>query len=835
MSDPVHSDRIQKVAPPAYLLKRLETFQIGKGGKVTYLLRDKVASKNYDLEPWQFFVLEVIPGVDSFARLASVFQDRFGRTLQRKEVEDFLSTIADNKLFNEDAGKHPLLQPFYQRAYEVADGKAVLKPLTSSVIDASAAWAEKAASTKGEVAKPEAEKVAPPAKSSKADAKPKELPAGIKDVFGIDPKAKGRIQSLFDPRPALKAFAPALNILNYTTYVLPLLLISALILAVWDGRTLMGDMGQVFSVGSLITELLIGAASLYLLSTLSTAVAAHTYRGTVSGLGLGLESGILPRFVAVVGHAEQFTRRERIWLHAAPLLTRCVLFSAGVWTWYLTRGSASLLEQMALGMVIVSAIDILFVSGNPLFKGNAYFALAAFCDEGNLRSRAFNMMQTRLRGKTYKETENDVLVAYSMMVGISMLLIAAFAVIVVNGAVKELSFSGSAIILITAVTAYVLNEAYVRLRNINEAYERAEQFNRWRDRTLASEAEAAQPKKQDISAYAKRAIPVMLLIVLMLPYSYEAGGNIVIYPLQKSQIAPDVTGIVDAVYFDGGETVKKGTPIAHMKDDDNMAKLQESTAKVKEQEWVVDNLKTLPKPEAIKVAEVDLQIAVTHEQFSAEKVPRMYKMYKQGAISFDEYDQAKKSHDVDMDQVKQKQAQLALAKTGPTKDEIAAAEAKLESLKAERDGYQDKVNRANLLMPFDGHILTLHLKDKLNQYLDKGKFFAEVEDTSKVTVEIDVPESDIGHVQLGQKIRARPQAYNDEEFTGKVTMIDPNVTVLSTGNIVKVIAVIENKDGKLKTNMSGYAKIEAPRMPVWKAFSLAILRFFNVDVWSWIP
>ncbi|MFX9023740.1 hypothetical protein ABTN14_19000, partial [Acinetobacter baumannii] len=91
-----------------------------------------------------------------------------------------------------------------------------------SVIDASAAWAEKAASTKGEVAKPEpAKAAAAPAKGGKAEAKPKDLPAGVKDVFGIDPKAKGMIQSFFDPRPMLKLLAPALNILNYTTYVLP--------------------------------------------------------------------------------------------------------------------------------------------------------------------------------------------------------------------------------------------------------------------------------------------------------------------------------------------------------------------------------------------------------------------------------------------------------------------------------------------------------------------------------------------------------------------------------------------------------------------------------------
>ena len=55
------------------------------------------------------------------------------------------------------------------------------------------------------------------------------------------------------------------------------------------------------------------------------------------------------------------------------------------------------------------------------------------------------------------------------------------------------------------------------------------------------------------------------------------------------------------------------------------------------------------------------------------------------------------------------------------------------------------------------------------------------------------------------------------------------------GNVVKVIATIDNPKGELKTGMTGYAKIGGTTMPVWKAFSLALLRFFNVQVWSWIP
>ena len=57
----------------------------------------------------------------------------------------------------------------------------------------------------------------------------------------------------------------------------------------------------------------------------------------------------------------------------------------------------------------------------------------------------------------------------------------------------------------------------------------------------------------------------------------------------------------------------------------------------------------------------------------------------------------------------------------------------------------------------------------------------------------------------------------------------------STSNAFKVIATIDNHDGKLSTGMTGTAKIQGETMPVWKAFSQAIIRFLKVQVWSWIP
>jgi putative peptide zinc metalloprotease protein len=84
--------------------------------------------------------------------------------------------------------------------------------------------------------------------------------------------------------------------------------------------------------------------------------------------------------------------------------------------------------------------------------------------------------------------------------------------------------------------------------------------------------------------------------------------------------------------------------------------------------------------------------------------------------------------------------------------------------------------------------------------------------------------------------RARTTSWFFDEFKGKVIQIDPNVTENRLlGTWVNVISLYDNSDGRLKTGMSGEAKLGSVELPVWQAFTLSIERFFLVTVWSWLP
>jgi hypothetical protein len=57
----------------------------------------------------------------------------------------------------------------------------------------------------------------------------------------------------------------------------------------------------------------------------------------------------------------------------------------------------------------------------------------------------------------------------------------------------------------------------------------------------------------------------------------------------------------------------------------------------------------------------------------------------------------------------------------------------------------------------------------------------------------------------------------------------------SYGMVVRVTAQFPNPNGRMVSGMTGYAKVEGGDMRTWEAYLRAFMRFFQIQVWSWIP
>lgn len=646
--------------------------------------------------------------------------------------------------------------------------------------------------------------------------------------------------NLFDPSRLIKRLFPYLRHVKYIVYLLPALVILALFTALRNTHLMSEDfdrfyIGTKYAHYTYALHTFIGLFTDNLLAIFVSAFVAHSYRATANSFRIQLHFGFYPRFHIRIGHTQQLSRREKIWLYAAPIIARFGLISICILLWFGTRNMDGPLACYALTIVTI-VMASLFLVISPLIKSSGYHLLATVLNEPQLRAKAALAIVNKLHGNVYQKMDNNILIAYAL--ASSLFMVATFAIFMLMlGSYVKFHLGGAGVFLTVLIILLLILRLTQKIKKIEEMYQRTIQYERWKNIALpkVDSVVAGTESKSFTWSYVNISIVSLIVLGLIVPYNYEPGGTFVVLPMQKAEITSENDAIIEKVYFDGGERLKKGMVIAQLSSVDYLSQLNIFTAKVQEQQAIVNDLKSRPKPEEVELAERELEVQTTQATFSKDKFDRYKKLYEEKTISFDEFEEQRKEYEVNCAKLEECRAKLELIKAGVTPDQITAAESKLQSYKEECDYYRTKIAQSLIYMPFDGGLIGINLKQKVGHYLKKGEVFTTAENTRQVLTQIEVPEPDIGYVTESAKVRARFYTYYNEDITGVVILIDKIVTGTKAGNVVKVLMLVDNKDSRLHSGMTGYAKISAKTMPAWEVLSLAIIRFFKVEVWSWIP
>jgi len=206
---------------------------------------------------------------------------------------------------------------------------------------------------------------------------------------------------------------------------------------------------------------------------------------------------------------------------------------------------------------------------------------------------------------------------------------------------------------------------------------------------------------------------------------------------------------------------------------------------------------------------------------------------------------------VDERQLEEEKASLALTKEGAQEEAVAALQAEVNSLLAIVENYRGDVERTTVSTPISGRIVTPRVKELEGRYVKPGQreVTIDVEDSRMMYAEVLIPEENIGSIERGGRVRLVTWAYHDEMFYGEVVEIAPVATVsadfvvegsgVTVGDpdskVVRVTTEIPNPEDRLKSEMTGYAKIAIEDRPVWDVLLRPIYRWFKVEFWSWIP
>lgn len=131
-----------------------------------------------------------------------------------------------------------------------------------------------------------------------------------------------------------------------------------------------------------------------------------------------------------------------------------------------------------------------------------------------------------------------------------------------------------------------------------------------------------------------------------------------------------------------------------------------------------------------------------------------------------------------------------------TKTAADTATASLRSAESTLKRAQTQLAYTEIRSPIDGTVIerAVDAGQTIAASFQAPKLFIIAEDLTKMQIDTDVDESDIGQIKEGQSVRFTVQAYMDETFTGKVRQIRLSPTTIQ--NVVNYIVVVDAANDK---------------------------------------
>jgi HlyD family secretion protein len=280
--------------------------------------------------------------------------------------------------------------------------------------------------------------------------------------------------------------------------------------------------------------------------------------------------------------------------------------------------------------------------------------------------------------------------------------------------------------------------------------------------------------------------------------SVVATGKI--QPITKVEVKSKASGIVEKLYVDINNVVKKGQQLAQLDQQEIQAQVEAQRAQLASAEANVGTYQANIEQDKVNAAAPDLPM------YKAT-LDRNLEMQKEGIVSRQVLDDANKDYLAALTRRDSSHAQIGVdtAKLKQARAQVMQSQASLKQL-------EEQLSYTTIVAPMDGVILSrdVEIGDAVSSILVLGSTATLIMtegDINEVYVQGKVDEADIAHVYMAQPARIKVESFRDRAFNGKVTKIAPLGVEKDNVTTFEVRVSINNPGGELKANMTANAEI----------------------------
>nr|WP_245422417.1 efflux RND transporter periplasmic adaptor subunit [Alsobacter soli] len=269
----------------------------------------------------------------------------------------------------------------------------------------------------------------------------------------------------------------------------------------------------------------------------------------------------------------------------------------------------------------------------------------------------------------------------------------------------------------------------------------------------------------------------------------------------RVDIGSQITGVVDEVLVDEGQTVKRGQPLIRLEREELQSAMVLAEGAVAQAEARMRQMRELTQPaaqETLKQARATLANAeATYE--------RAQRLAKGGFGTQAALDEATKNLDVARTQART--AELQVYTSSPGGSDYVMAETQLAQARAALATAKARLGYSLITAPRDGVLISRNVEK--GAVVQPGKSLLVLAPTGDVQLVVQIDEKNLGLLKVGQSALASADAYPDLRFPATLSYINPSVDINRASVEVKLTA--KDAPDYLRQDMTVSVDIEVDR------------------------
>lgn len=247
-----------------------------------------------------------------------------------------------------------------------------------------------------------------------------------------------------------------------------------------------------------------------------------------------------------------------------------------------------------------------------------------------------------------------------------------------------------------------------------------------------------------------------------------------IEPLSEDvKVGSEINGKLKAVLVEEGERVKRGQLMAELENSDYAAQVASSEAQLREKEAeqrkTVNGARTQERREALAAVK---EAEAVMENARAD-MERRQRLYQAGVIAREEADRYEREYKVAKARYDAELQRQALVDDEAREEDRSKAQAEVALARAQLDEVRARYEKTFIRAPMDGAILRKHHRagESVTNSSNSPDPIVTLGNREVLRVRVDVDETDVSKVRVGQRAYVTADAFRDRKFWGRIVRL----------------------------------------------------------------